>query len=280
VKINCPDIEGVISGMPLVSCAKTDEAIEAAKAEVQAAIDEVEVATDKEGIIIKADNIGSLEALSVLLREKNIPIRKASVGPISKKDVTDAESNYEQDPITAIILGFNIPNEPSSKKVKVITSPVIYHLIESYETWHQETEKALNAKKLEGLTKPAKFEVLANCIFRQSNPCVAGVEILEGNLLTNTQLMKASGDKLSFVKEIQLNKENVKKVEKGKQAAISIPNITGGRQLHEGDIVYTDISPPDYREFKKHANLLTVEEKELLKEIAEIKRKQDPLWGK
>jgi translation initiation factor 5B len=92
--------------------------------------------------------------------------------------------------------------------------------------------------------------------------------------------MKASGDKLSFVKEIQLNKENVKKVEKGKQAAISIPNITGGRQLHEGDIVYTDISPPDYREFKKHANLLTVEEKELLKEIAEIKRKQDPLWGK
>ena len=278
VKVSCPDMDGVLSGMPLVSCDPKD--IEEAKAQVQEAIDEVSVQTDKDGIIIKADNIGSLEALSVLLREKDIPIRKASVGQISKKDVTDAESNYEQDPITAVILGFNIPSEPSSDRVKIITSPVVYHLIEQYEEWQEAKQKELTAQKLDGLTKPAKVEVLANCIFRQSNPCVAGVEVLAGTLTTNMPLMKANGDKLTTVKELQLNKENVQKVEQGKQVATSLPNVTGGRQLNEGDVLYTDLSPIEFREFKTHAKLLTPEEKDLLKEIAEIKRKQDPFWGK
>ncbi len=278
VKISCPDLDKVLSGMPILSFVKGEE--EAAKEHVQATIEEANVQTEKEGIVIKADNIGSLEALSVLLREQNIPIRKASVGPISKKDVADAESGYGQEPLHSVILGFNIKQEPSSKKVKIITSGIIYDLIDQYDAWKKEEEQKLIAEKLQGLTKPAKMEILQNCIFRQSNPCVAGVEILQGTLTTNTSLIKASGDKASYVKEIQLNKKNVTTIDKGEQVAISIPNITGGRQVHEGDILYTDISPIEYREFKKYSNLLSPEEKELLKEIAEIKRKQDPIWGK
>ncbi|MCA9478319.1 MAG: translation initiation factor IF-2 [Nanoarchaeota archaeon] len=280
VKLSCPDSEDIISGMPLVSCEKTPEAIEQASRYVQEQVDAVLVETKEKGIIIKADNIGSLEALHVLLHEKGIHVRKAGVGPISKKDITEAESNYEEDPLTAIILGFNIPQAPSSDRVKVITSNIIYHLIDQFEEWRNDEEKKLIAQKLEGLTKPAKIEVLANCIFRQSNPCVLGVEIIEGTLRTGMQLIKANGNKLSFIKEIQLNKENVKEVGKGKQVAVAIPNVTAGRQVHEGDIIYSDVSPPDYREFKKNANLLSGEEKELLKEIAEIKRKEDPFWGK
>jgi translation initiation factor 5B len=280
VKLSCPDSDDVISGMPIISCEKNDESIAQASQYVQDQVDAVLVETEDKGIIIKADNIGSLEALHVLLAEKGIAVRKASVGPISKKDVAEAESNFEEDPLTAVILGFSIPMEPSSDKVKIITSKVIYHIIDQFEEWKEEEEKKLIAEKLDGLVKPAKFEVLPNCIFRQSNPCVAGVEILDGVLKTGMQLMKSNGDKLSFVKEMQLNKENVNTVEKGKQVAVSIPNITGGRQLNEGDVVYSLISPPDYREFRKHAKLLSSQEKELLKEIAEIKRKNDPFWGK
>lgn len=280
VKLSCPDSEEVISGMPMVSCEKTPEAIEEASAYVQEQVESVLVQTKENGIIIKADNIGSLEALHVLLEEKGISVRRAGVGPISKKDVTDAQSNFEEDPLTAVILGFNIPQEPSSDQVKIITSDVIYHIIDQFEEWKDKEEKKLIEEKLQDLTKPAKVEVLANCIFRQSNPCVAGVEILQGALKTNMPMMKANGNKLTIVKEIQLNKENVKSADKGKQVAISLPNITAGRHLFEGDILYTDISPPDYREFRKHAKLLSPEEKELLKEIAEIKRKEDPFWGK
>ncbi|MCF7798632.1 translation initiation factor IF-2 [Candidatus Woesearchaeota archaeon] len=279
VKLSCPEHKGVMSGMPLMSATSPDE-INTAKEFITQEINNTNIILDNEGIIIKADNIGSLEALSVLLGEKNFKIRKASVGPISKKDITDAESNYETNPLTAAILGFNIPQVNGGKFVKVITSPVIYHLIEQYEEWSITKEKEIAAKSLEGLMRPCKIQVLANCIFRQSNPCVAGVEIKEGILKTNMPLIKNSGEKISFVKEMQLDKKNVKEAEKGKQVAVSIPNITGGRQLNEEDVLYSDIPPPDFRKLKKHSKLLTPEEIELLKEIAEIKRKQDPFWGK
>jgi len=280
VKISCPDLDGVLAGMPITSCENNPKAIEEAKSFVQSEIAESEVETDPEGIIIKADNIGSLEALSVLLKEKGVKIRKASVGEISKKDITEAESNYESDPLTAIILGFNIKPVSSNEKIKIITNDVIYRLIEDYESWQKEKHEELVKAQLEGLPKPCKIEVMKNHIFRQSNPCVFGADVLEGVLKTGTPLMKSNGDKLSFVKEIQLNKKNLSELKKNEQAAISVPNVTAGRQLNEEDILYSDISPVDFRELKKHSKLLSPEDIELLKEIAEIKRKNDPFWGK
>jgi translation initiation factor 5B len=279
VKISGPNIDEVLSGMPILSCEKESTAIEKAKQEVQQQLDTIRVETDPEGIIIKADNIGSLEALSVLLKEKGFKIRRATVGPISKKDVTEAESNYDKNPLHAIILGFNIPLEKSYDRVKIIIHDVIYHIIEDYEKWAKEEQQRIENEQLKDLMRPAKVEILANCIFRQSNPCVMGVEVMDGILKTGMPMMKANGDKLHIIKEMQLKKENVHSADKGKQVAISINNITGGRHVEEGDILYTDISPPTFRELKKHAKLLTGEEKEILKEIAEIKRKKDPLWG-
>lgn len=280
VKLGCPNIDGVTSGMPLVSCENKPETIKETRDFVQSQIDDSKIELDEEGIVIKADNIGSLEALAVLLRDKGFKIRKASVGNISKKDVTEAESNYEKNPLLSVILGFNIPNEQSTDKIKIITHKVIYHIIEEYEEWAKEEQKKQDAKALEGLPKPAKMEILPNCIFRQTNPCVMGVEILGGTLQTNMPLIKKGGDKLNFIKEIQHKKENVKEAEKGEQVAISVNGITGGRHVNEGDILYTDISPIDYRKFKENAKLLSEDEKEVLKEIAEIKRKENPLWGK
>ncbi len=280
VKMSCPNIDNVISGMPVIACEDNEESIERAKEQARSEVNDTKIELDNEGIIIKADNIGSLEALSTILREKGFKILKAEVGNISKKDITEAESNYDKNPLHSVILGFSIPNEPSTEKVKIITSNVIYHLIEEYEEWTEEERKKEEAKALEGLMKPAKVEILPNCIFRQTNPCVLGVEVLEGTLQTGMSLMKANGDNVKSVKEIQLKKENIKEAEKGKQVAISIMGITGGRQVQEGDVLYTDMSPIDYRKFKQHAKLLSSEEKELLKKIAEIKRKQNNLWGK
>jgi outer membrane protein insertion porin family len=52
--------------------------------------EEVAFDTDKNGIIVKADTLGSLEALVKLLRENDIQIRRASIGNITKKDISDA----------------------------------------------------------------------------------------------------------------------------------------------------------------------------------------------
>ena len=66
------------------------------------------IETDQTGVVIKADALGSLEAMISLLRDAQVPIKRASIGPISKKDILDAEANREGDPLLAVVLGFNV----------------------------------------------------------------------------------------------------------------------------------------------------------------------------
>jgi translation initiation factor 5B len=279
VKIIAQNIERAIAGMPLRSCSEKD--IVSVKEEIQKEIEEVIIDTDKEGIIIKADSLGSLEALIRLLKEKNIAIRKADIGDIIKKDIYDAETNFEKDPLKSVVLGFNVQDSSGIclDKVKVITNNIIYKIIEDFEKWKQQSNRDLEIKRIEVLTKPCKVEILKGYIFRQSNPAIVGVDILVGTLEINTPLMKADGKILTEVKEIQLDKENIHKAEKGKQVAISLPKVTVGRQIQEGDILYSAIPEEDFRKFKELKQYLSKDEIEVLKEIAEIRRKDNPMWG-
>jgi len=283
IRLSAPDIEGVIAGMPIISCpSKTPQKIiDEMKISIQKEVEEVLIETDKEGIVVKADTIGSLEALIKLLKDKGIKIRKASVGNMTKKDITDAESNYEKDPTESVILGFNVSNESGiqNDKVKILTSNIIYKLIEEYDSWKLAENQRLEQKELEGLARPCKIEYLQNYTFRSNNPAIIGIEVLTGQLKAGVNIMKLDGTPLANVKEIQKDKESVKKLEKKEQAAISLPGLTVGRQINEGEIYYSAIPENDFRKLKTLTKYLPKEETILLKEIAEVMRKNNPVWG-
>jgi translation initiation factor 5B len=281
VKISAPEIDKVIAGMPLLS-AKTPEDIEAAKDLVQKEVQEVLIETGMEGIVIKADNIGSLEAMIKILKEKNVMIRNASIGHITKKDIADAESNFEKNPTNSVILGFNskLPEDLIvPKKVKIILNDVIYRLVEDYEKWRLDAENNIEALKLEMLTKPCKIQILAGYVFRQNNPAVVGVEVLGGKLFTGMSLMNAEGKEITEVNGIQLDKKSISEVEKGKRVAISLPKVTVGRQINENDFLYSAIPEEDFRKMKELKKYLNFDEIQIIKEIAIIKRKENPVWG-
>ena len=280
IKISGPGMDNVVAGMPLRSCAAADigNVIEEIKQEVE----EVLIETDNQGIVIKADSLGSLEALVKLLKEKGIEIKRASIGNISKKDISDAESGYEKDPLHSVILGFNAQLNPDVRvpeNVNVITGNVIYKIIEDFEKWQAEQKKLLESKEMDYLAKPCKIALLKGYVFRQNNPAVVGVEIIAGVLKSGIQLMKKDGNALTYVKSIQHEQETIEKAEKGKQAAVSLPDVTIGRQLHEGDILYSVIPEEQFRKYKEYKGLLSQEEIDVLKEIAEIMRKQNPMLG-
>jgi len=284
VKISAKEIEEVVAGMPLQSTESSK--LEEAKEQVQEEIEEVLIETETEGIVVKADTLGSLEAINILLKEKNVPIRKATIGPITKKDISDAESMYEKDPLQTVILGFNVKISPDAEPfaktttAKILTNDVIYRLIEEFEKWQEEEKKRQEAKELELLTKPCKIKMLGKgYIFRQSSPAVFGVEVVAGELKAGMPLMKMDGSRLKTVKSIQSEQETVEKAEKGKQVAISMDGITIGRQIGEIDIFISDIPEEDFRKLKEFKKHLSKEDKDLLKEIAEIKRKENPVWG-
>lgn len=280
VKIAAPDIKDVVAGMPVRACSK--EEVDEVCDEIQKEIDEVMISTDAEGLIIKADTIGSLEALTNLLREKEVPIRKATVGDITKKDVTDAASNLEKDPLTAVILGFNSTATDEVKNtnasVKILSNDIIYRLIEDFEKWRDKKAADIEAKELENLTVPCKFKIMPNHTFRQSNPAIVGVDIMAGKLRSGSQVMK-NGQTISVVKGIQNEKENVHEAAEGKQVAVSLTNVTVGRQINENDYLYTYIPEPDFRRLKELKKHLKKSELAVMKEIAEMMRKNNAVWG-
>ena len=81
------------------------------------------------------------------------------------------------------------------------------------------------------------------------------------------------------IKSIQVEGENMQRVEQGKQAAVSLPGVTVGRQIFENSILYVDIPEDDFRKLKEMKNYLNPSEIQLLKEISLIKRRKYPLWG-
>ncbi len=280
IKISAPGLENAIAGMPLRVVSDNDD-IEKIKEDIKKEVSEVIVETSKEGIIIKADSLGSLEALTKLLKENNISIRKASIGNISKKDILDAESIYEKDPLKSVVLGFNVIDNSGSKNenVKILTSDVIYRLIEDLEAWQKEILKKQQEREFDKLMKPCKIQLMKGYIFRQNNPAIVGVDVLQGTLKVGTALMKNDGNTITEVSSIQHEKKNVNSVEKGKQVAASLTKVTVGRQINEEDILFSSIPESDFRQMKKLKKLLDPEDIELLKEIAEIKRRANPVWG-
>jgi len=274
LRISANEIEDVVSGMPVL----TAEDIEAAKIEVQKEIEEVTLQKDEEGIVVKADSLGSLEAMITLLKEKNIPVVSASIGNISKKDVASAEASAEKDPQYGVILGFNVEAEISSDKIKIITNPVIYRLITDLEKWKLGQQKELEERELDVLVRPCKIKLLKNYIFRQSNPAVVGAEVLSGKLKTGTPLM-LKGKKITVVKSLQVEKESVSELLEGKQGAVSMDGITIGRNLEGDETLYSAVPEKDFKKMKEFKKALGEKEILLLKEIARIMREDNPVWG-
>ena len=273
VKINGPDLDDVIPGMPIRVANKDFEKI---KQEIMSEVEEAMIETDQEGIVIKADTLGSLEALTRLLREKGIKIKKASIGNITKNDLMEACA--ESNELNKLVLGFNVKQCDKDSEVHVILNKVIYKIIEDTEKWLEKRAKELESKELGDLVKPFKLEILRNHTFRQSGPAIVGVDVLAGTAKANTAVTK-DGSKLCNLKSLQDGKDAVNEASEGKQIAAAFTGVTVGRQISEGDFLYSDIPEDDFRRLKILKKYLNKKETVVLKEIAEMKRVGNPTWG-
>ncbi len=286
VKIAAPGLETAIAGMPLRSCSGKTEEVERLKQEVQQQVGEVLSFTEQEhGVMIKADTIGGLEAVRHLLEEKNIPIASASLGDITKKDLSKLETLKEKDEFTGVLLGFNIkiaPDIAEYAKVKGLTlilNEVIYKTIEDYEKYVDNLKKEIEKRELANLVRPCKFLLMKGYVFRQNNPAIIGVDIEVGRIRTGDPIMRADGIRISAVKSLGEAQESLTVAEQGKQLAMAMDGVTIGRQVKEGDYLYTDIPEDHFKKLKELKKHLSKREVEVLKEIAEIKRKENPVWG-
>ncbi len=235
---------------------------------------------DKQGIIIKADSLGSLEALLFLLKHANIQVLKAGIGNISKTDIINAKTNLEKNELDAIVLGFNVSVEPDIElgKVKILTNEVIYKLIEDLQKFRDEKAKEIERARLLELATICKLEILHKYVFHNSNPAIFGVKVISGKLIPNIELITISQE-IGRVKNIQSENQPVQQAKESMEIAISIPGTNFERQLKEEKYLYSDISPGQFKKFKENKDLLSSTELKTLQEIAEIKRRKKSGWG-
>ena len=93
------------------------------------------------------------------------------------------------------------------------------------------------------------------------------------------KFIKKDGSSIGEVKSIQNEGKGVGEAEKGKQVAVALPSLTVGRQIIEGDVFFSDLNEQEFKKLKDMKKFLNEDEIELLKEIINIKRKENPLWG-
>ncbi len=285
IKIAAPNIDDAIAGGPLVSV-EQNNLLEKIVEEVGQELQRLRINTEQTGIILKTDTLGSLEALIDSIRLKDIPIRMADIGDVSRREVMEALSVKYEEPLYGTILAFNVKilpdaeREANEQKIPIFWNDIIYNLMDEYVTWMENEREEKIRKEFETLTLPGKIRVMEGFIFRRAKPAIFGVEIQGGIIRPGVYVINENGERVGRITQIQESGEAVNKAEEGKEVAVSLPQPIVGRHIKERDVLYVDIPEQDASKLrKKFAGLLTERANMVLEELMEIKRKNDILWA-
>ncbi len=177
-------------------------------------------------VILKADTTGSLEAMEALLKDL-VEIGEASVGEIGDSDVKFAKSTK------SVIVGFKVEAGKSAvrladaQQVNIITSDIIYKLVDAVS----EMLKAGEKEKMK-----ASLEVLAIFSTTRSKKTVGG-KVLEGvlkvgNIIEIERNTEVVGK--GKVTNLQHNKEKTREVSEGNECGLVVETSSN---IEVGDIL-------------------------------------------
>jgi translation initiation factor IF-2 len=187
-------------------------------------------------IVLKADTIGSIEALKKAFEELStdkvkVSIIHSGVGAISESDIMLAKASG------AIVIGFNTRPNPAARKlleeekVDVRTYGVIYDAVEDVK------------KALEGLLEPEKVEEVigqaeVKATFKiKKVGTVAGCYVLDGKLVRGAKARLIREGVVIYDGEIEglkRFKEDVKEVPKGFECGVKLKDFN---DIKVGDII-------------------------------------------
>ena len=285
LKITSTDLDGVLAGSPLyVLERKQDEDIlrQMVESEIKSAI----INTDSNGVILRCDTIGSIEAIMDLLKKANVNIRSADIGQITRRDIIEASAVREKDRYLGVVLGFNVKvlddaqRESQERNVKIFNEQIIYNLVRTYTDWvtyQREHEESILFNEIPPI---CKFQFMRGYIFRRNDPAVFGAEVLVGKLRQKVLVMSNDGKKIGIIQQVQENGKAIEEATKGMQVAVSIRGPVIGRQINEEDTFYTDLNSRQAKLLIERFNhRLNEEENEVFKNILGLKRKSDPAYG-
>ncbi|RJS69254.1 translation initiation factor IF-2 [Candidatus Bathyarchaeota archaeon] len=286
VKIAAPELEGALAGAPLYAVPQGEDPQKYVKL-VSEEIEKIRIITDIDGVVLKADTLGSLEAIAEALKRNSVPIRLADVGDVSKRDVVEAGVVKEHEPLYGVVLAFNVKvlpdaeEEAKNRSIKIFHENIIYRLVDDYLSWLRTKQEAKLEKEFETLIKPGKIRILEGYVFRRAKPAIVGVEILAGKIKPKYRLVRAKdGEDVGEIQQIQEKGKALPEARQGMQVAISIDKPLVGRHIFEKDVLYVKVPEAHAKALlTTFVDKLTMEEQETLNEYVNLMRKKVPFWA-
>ena len=285
IKIASPDLEGVLPGSTVYVTSKESQ-IDEFKKIIESEMKSVFIDTQTNGVILKCDTIGSLEAITEMLRRQQIPVAKADIGHVNRRDIMEAMAIKENDRHLGVILAFNVRTLPDAEEeadnhhIKIFNDQVIYSLIDNYTLWVDDDKANEENAVFSEITPICKFTFLKGFIFRNSNPAVFGIRVDAGTVKQKIQIMKSDGKKVGKIHQLQDGKKSISTATQGQEIACSIQDVTIGRQVSEEDVFY---SMPNSREAKlildQFMHKLNPEQQKVFNEIVALMRAKDASYG-
>ena len=285
VKIAAPDLGQALAGSSLYAVplgSETQEYVDLVNEEVE----KLKINTDRVGVVLKTDTLGSLEAITTSLMNAEISIRFADVGDISKREVVEAEIVRQKDPLLGVVLGFNVKilsdAEEEAKKadIPVFRADIIYHLIEDYTRWVDKERAAGIKAELDRLIRPGRMKILPGYIFRRSKPAIVGVEVTAGRIKPRYPLILENGRQVGEIQRVQDKGKDIGEASAGMQVAISIEKAIVGRHISEGDVLIVSVPEKHVKVLlAKFKEQMSPDEIELLNTLTQVMRKENPLWA-
>jgi translation initiation factor 5B len=285
IKIAAPNLEEALAGAPLYVVPSEDHLKEYVES-VSEEVEKIRVDTEGEGVVLKTDALGSLEAIAESLKRNNVPIRLADVGDVSKRDITEAVVVKEHEPLHGAVLAFNVKvlpdaeEEAKNRGVPIFQRSIIYHLIDDYVQWIKSEKEAQLKEEFERLVKPGKMKFLPGYVFRKAKPAIVGIEVLAGHIQPKYILVKEDGRDVGEIKQIQDRGQAVSEANTGMQVAVSLDKPIVGRHIYENDIFYVRVPEAHAKILlTKFQDRLSHEELGALNELVEMMRRKSPFWA-
>lgn len=285
IKIAAPNLDEALAGAPLYAVPSENRLPEFIKS-VSEEIEKIRITTDIDGVILKTDTLGSLEAIAESLKRNEVPIRLADVGDVSKRDVTEAVVVKDHERLYGVILAFNVKTLPDAeeearnRRVPIFQHNIIYHLIDDYTKWMKKEKQARLQQEFERLVKPGKIKLLPGYIFRKAKPAIVGIEVLAGRIKPKYELIKEDGTSIGEILQIQDRGDAISEANVGMQVAISLNKPTVGRHVQEKDILHVKIPEQQAKKLRtKFQDQLTQDELNTLDEYLQIMREKTPFWA-
>jgi translation initiation factor 5B len=279
IRLLITDKLDVIPGSPVIGIQSEDE-IEKAFQDILAE-SQPHIETTAEGITIKADALGSLEAFAYEIQEKGIKIRSASIGDISKKDLITVSTI--NNPMDRVIAGFNVSIMPDARDdmmsydASVLTGNIIYSIVQDLEVAIEGRKRAMEESTMKSMPIPSKISIMPEYIFRATKPVIVGVKVFTGRIKVGDTLIKEDGKFGGTIKSIREGEISKQAANAPIEVAVAIDGVTLNRQIHPGETLFVDIPEGVVRELRK--NNLDNSIMETLDEIIRIKRKENIFWG-